>query len=318
MPDCYCGSYMTALMFDKFPECTEFSKNHLFGIRPRLQNQLLFRGAASSCSCLGALGYNFCLLQQRHKELFMIVLITGATAGFGAEMARRFIQGGHQVIAAGRRKDRLDALAAELGSSLLPLTMDVTSKSSIIDGLAALPAAWREIDVLINNAGLALGIEPAHKASLEDWETMIETNCKGLVTMTRYILPDMVERNRGLIINIGSIAGANPYPGGNVYGATKAFVDQFTLNLCADLIGTGVRATNIAPGLVGGTEFSNVRLKDDAAAAKVYEGTVPLTAGDIAETAYWIATLPPHVNINYIELMPTCQAFAGFTIKRSP
>ena len=248
----------------------------------------------------------------------MITLITGATAGFGAEMARKFVQHGHQVIAAGRRKDRLDALAAELGPALLPVVMDVTSKTSITDALAALSQDWQAIDVLINNAGLALGVEPAHLASLEDWETMIETNCKGLVTMTRLVLPGMVERGRGLVINLGSIAGAYPYPGGNAYGATKAFVDQFTLNLRADLVGTGVRATNIAPGLCGGTEFSNVRLKgNDAAAAKVYEGTVPLTAADIADTAYWISTLPPHVNINYIEMMPTCQGFSPLTIKRT-
>lgn len=247
----------------------------------------------------------------------MIVLITGATSGFGAEMARKFAQNGHKVIATGRRKERLDKLAAELGAALLPIAMDVSDKASIKSALAALPAAWREIDVLINNAGLALGIEPAHKASLDDWETMIDTNCKGLVTMTHCLLPSMVERGRGMVINIGSTAGTYPYPGGNVYGATKAFVDQFTLNLRADLVGTGVRASNIAPGLCGGTEFSNVRLKDDAAAAKVYEGTVPLTAKDIAETAYWIATLPPHVNINYIEMMPSCQGFSPFAVKRN-
>ncbi|HYD81754.1 MAG TPA: SDR family NAD(P)-dependent oxidoreductase [Paucimonas sp.] len=248
----------------------------------------------------------------------MLALITGATAGFGAEMARKFVQNGHQVIAAGRRRERLDALAAELGAALLPLEMDVADKESIQRGLASLPPGWRDIDVLINNAGLALGVEPAHKASLDDWETMIATNCKGLVTMTHAILPAMVARGSGTVINIGSTAGAYPYPGGNVYGATKAFVDQFTTNLRADLVGTGVRATNIAPGLCGGTEFSKVRFHgDDAAAAKVYEGTVPLTAKDIAETAYWIATLPPHVNINYIEMMPTCQGFSPFTIKRN-
>lgn len=247
----------------------------------------------------------------------MIVLVTGATSGFGAEMARKFAQNGHKVIAAGRRKERLDELAAELGANILPVVMDVQDKTSIQNALATLPAAWQEIDVLINNAGLALGIEPAHKASLDDWETMISTNCTGLVTITRALLPAMVARGRGTVINIGSVAGTYPYPGGNVYGATKAFVDQFTLNLRADLVGTGVRATNIAPGLCGGTEFSNVRLKDDAAAAKVYEGTVPLTAADIAETAYWIATLPPHVNVNYIELMPSCQGFSPFAIKRS-
>lgn len=246
----------------------------------------------------------------------MLVLVTGASSGFGAEIARRFAQSGHRVIAAARRIERLERLAQELGPDVLPVAMDVSDRASIHAALNALPAEWKAVDVLINNAGLALGIEPAHRASLDEWETMIDTNCKGLVTITRALLPDMVARGSGTIINLGSVAGAYPYPGGNVYGATKAFVDQFTLNLRADLAGTGVRATNIAPGLCGGTEFSNVRLKDDAAAAKVYEGTVPLTAADIAETAYWIATLPPHVNINYIELMPTCQGFAPFNIKR--
>ncbi|WP_151445669.1 SDR family oxidoreductase [Lacisediminimonas profundi] len=247
----------------------------------------------------------------------MIVLVTGATAGFGAAMARRFAREGHRVIGAGRRTDRLQSLAQELGERFLPLQMDVTSKESVQLALASLPAGWDEIDILVNNAGLALGVTPAHTSLLEDWETMIETNCKGLVTVTRLVLPGMVARNRGMIINIGSIAGAYPYPGGNVYGATKAFVDQFTLNLRADLAGTAVRATNIAPGLCGGTEFSNVRMKgDDAAAARVYEGTTPLTADDIAESAYWIATLPAHVNINYIEMMPTCQGFGPMNIKR--
>ncbi len=247
----------------------------------------------------------------------MIVFITGASAGFGAEMARTFVKHGHQVVLSGRRKDRLDALATELGDLALPLVMDVTCKESINEAMSVLPQSWRQVDVLINNAGLALGTQPAHEAPLEDWETMIATNCTGLVTMTRMLLPAMVERGSGLIINLGSIAGHFPYPGGNVYGATKAFVDQFTLNLRADLVGTGVRATNLAPGLCGGTEFSNVRFKgDDAAAAKVYEGTRPLTAADIAETAYWVATLPAHININTIEMMPVCQGFSPFTIKR--
>lgn len=247
----------------------------------------------------------------------MIVFVTGATSGFGEEMARKFARHGHKVIATGRRRDRLDTLAAELGANVLPVVLDVTSKDAISKALAALPAEWRSIDVLINNAGLALGVEPAQQASLEEWETMIETNCKGLVTMTRLLLPELVARGSGTIINIGSIAGTYPYPGGNVYGATKAFVDQFTRNLRADLAGTGVRATNIAPGLSGGTEFSNVRFRgDDSAAAKVYEGTMPLTAADVAETAFWVATLPAHVNINHIEMMPTCQGFSPFAIKR--
>jgi serine 3-dehydrogenase/3-hydroxy acid dehydrogenase/malonic semialdehyde reductase len=247
----------------------------------------------------------------------MIVLITGATSGFGAEMARKFARHGHSVIATGRRQDRLDALAAEIGAALLPVVMDVTDKTSIGAMLDGLPPDWKEIEVLINNAGLALGVLPAQQASLDEWETMIATNCKGLVTVTHMVLPDMLKRNRGTIINIGSSAGAYPYPGANVYGASKAFVQQFTLNLRADLAGTGVRASNIAPGLAGGTEFSNVRLKDDAAAARVYEGTVPLSPADVAETAYWIATLPPHVNVNYIEVMPTCQGFAPLMIRRN-
>ncbi len=248
----------------------------------------------------------------------MIILVTGATAGFGAQIARTFVAHGHRVIAAGRRTDRLQALAKELGSALLPVELDVTGQASIDKALADLPQDWQAIDVLVNNAGLALGIEPAQSASLEDWETMIATNCSGLVRMTRAILPAMVARGSGTVINLGSVAGTYPYPGGNVYGATKAFVDQFTLNLRADLVGTGVRATNIAPGMCGGTEFSNVRFKgDDVAAAKVYENTVPLSATDIADTAYWIATLPKHVNINYIEMMPTCQGFAPFNVKRS-
>ncbi|MDO8702087.1 MAG: SDR family NAD(P)-dependent oxidoreductase [Undibacterium sp.] len=249
----------------------------------------------------------------------MIVLITGASSGFGEEMARKFVRHGHKVIAAARRADRLAGLQKELGPALLPVTMDVTKKASVTQALAGLPAEWQQIDVLVNNAGLALGTEPAHLASLDEWETMIATNCQGLVTVTRAVLPAMVERNTGMIINIGSIAGSTAYPGGNVYGATKAFVDQFTKNLRADMAGTGVRTTNIAPGLCGGTEFSNVRFRgNDDAAAKVYEGTVPLTAIDIAESAYWIATLPPHVNINYIEMMPTCQGFGPLTIKRCP
>ncbi len=248
----------------------------------------------------------------------MIVMITGASAGFGAAMARKFVQTGHRVIAAARRTERLDALAKELGKNLLPVGLDVSSKSSIDAALASLPDDWQDIDVLINNAGLALGLEPAHEAHLSDWDTMIATNCTGLVTITRALLPRMVARGAGLVINLGSVAGAYPYPGGNVYGATKAFVDQFTLNLRADLVGTGVRATNIAPGMSGGTEFSNVRFKgDDAAAAKVYQGAMALTPEDVAEAAWWVANLPPHVNINGIEMMPTCQGFSPFTIKRT-
>jgi 3-hydroxy acid dehydrogenase/malonic semialdehyde reductase len=247
----------------------------------------------------------------------MIVLITGASAGFGAAMARRFVGGGHRVIAAARRGERLEQLREELGEALLPLVLDVSDPSSVERGLAGLPDTWRPVDALVNNAGLALGVDPAPQCSLAEWTTMIDTNVKGLVAVTHAILPGMVARGSGLIVNLGSIAGNTPYPGGNVYGATKAFVAQFTRNLRADLVGTGVRATNLAPGLCGGTEFSRVRLHgDEAAAARVYEGATPLTAEDIAEAAYWVATLPPHVNINHIEMMPTCQGYGSLAIKR--
>lgn len=249
----------------------------------------------------------------------MIVLITGASSGFGAAMARKFVQNGHQVIACARRLDRLTELHAELGSNLLPIALDVCERKEIEERLAQLPTDWQQIDVLVNNAGLALGTEGAQQANLDEWQTMINTNCLGLVAMTHAILPQMVARGSGLVINIGSVAGSYPYPGGNVYGATKAFVEQFTLNLRADLAGTGVRASNLAPGLCGGTEFSNVRFRgDDAAAAKVYQGTKPISPEDIAETAWWLANLPAHININQIEMMPTCQGFSPFTIKREP
>ena len=248
----------------------------------------------------------------------MIVLVTGASAGFGEEMARTFVGHGHRVIAAARRSERLEKLREELGAALLPLAIDVADTQSIAAALASLPADWREIDVLVNNAGLALGTEPAQQASLDDWETMIDTNNKGLVRMTHALLPGMVARGRGTIINVGSIAGSTPYPGGNVYGATKAFVDQFTRNLRADLVGTGIRATNIAPGLCGDTEFWNVRLHGNSeGAAKVLQGTVPLSPKDIADTAYWVAALPAHVNINIVEMMPTCQGYGPLNIKRT-
>ena len=251
----------------------------------------------------------------------MIIFVTGATAGFGAAIARKFVHEGHKVVAAGRRADRLAQLADELGGGLADriatLTLDVTDRAAVEGVAARLPSGFFAVDVLVNNAGLALGIEPAHKADLDDWETMIDTNVKGLARMTRALLPGMVERNRGHVVNIGSVAAHFPYPGGNVYGATKSFVDQFSLNLRADLFGTAVRVTNIEPGLCGGTEFSSVRFKgDDTRAAKIYDGTQPLTAEDIADTVYWAATRPAHVNINSIQLMPVCQAFGPLAIKR--
>lgn len=247
----------------------------------------------------------------------MIVFVTGASAGFGAAIARAFVKGGHSVVAAARRKDRLDALCAELGDKVLPFELDVRDSAAVAAAPAALPAEFAAVDVLVNNAGLALGLEPAQRALLDDWQTMINTNCTGLVHVTRAFLPGMVERNRGHVFNLGSVAGTWPYPGGNVYGATKAFVRQFSLNLRADLAGTAVRVTDIEPGLCGGTEFSNVRFRgDDEKAATVYKDVQPLTPEDIADSIYWIATRPAHVNINTIELMPVAQSFAGLTIHR--
>ncbi|WP_438394271.1 bifunctional NADP-dependent 3-hydroxy acid dehydrogenase/3-hydroxypropionate dehydrogenase YdfG [Caballeronia sp. DA-9] len=247
----------------------------------------------------------------------MIVFVTGASAGFGAAIARTFVKGGHRVIATARRKDRLLELSKELGEALLPVELDVRDDAAIKSVAASLPAEFADIDVLVNNAGLALGLEPAQRASLDDWNNMIDTNCKGLVTVTHALLPGMVERNRGHVFNLGSVAATYPYAGGNVYGATKAFVRQFSLNLRADLSGTALRVTDIEPGLCGGTEFSNVRFKgDDAKAANVYKDVEPLTAEDIANAIYWIATLPAHVNINTIEMMPVAQSFAGLSVHR--
>ena len=209
-------------------------------------------------------------------------------------------------------------MAARYPGRVLPLVLDVTDKVAVQEALAKLPEPFADVDVLVNNAGLALGLAPAHQAGLEDWDRMIATNCSGLVYVTRCILPAMVARGRGVVINIGSVAGEFPYSGGNVYGATKAFVHQFTQNLNADLIGTGVRATCVEPGLVGGTEFSTVRFAGDQnRAAAVYQGTTPLTAEDIAEAVAWVATRPAHVTINVLQMMPNCQSFAGPTIKRS-
>jgi 3-hydroxy acid dehydrogenase / malonic semialdehyde reductase len=248
----------------------------------------------------------------------MIVFVTGASSGFGAAIARAFVNGGHRVIAAGRRKERLHALADELGSVLLPYELDVRDRAAAEAVPGSLPAEFAAVDVLVNNAGLALGLEPGHRASLDDWHTMIDTNCTGLVTITRALLPGMVERNRGHIVNLGSTAGTYPYAGANVYGATKAFVRQFSLNLRADLAGTALRVTDIEPGLCGGTEFSSVRFKgDDAKAARVYDNVEALTPEDIAESIYWITTRPAHVNINTIELMPVAQSFAGLSVHRA-
>jgi 3-hydroxy acid dehydrogenase/malonic semialdehyde reductase len=248
----------------------------------------------------------------------LTILVTGASAGFGDAIARRFVRDGHRVIAAARRLDRLDALAGDLGPALLPLALDVTDAETAAALPGSLPDGWREVDVLVNNAGLALGLDPAWKASLADWETMVATNVLGVLRLTRALLPGMVARNRGHVVNLGSIAGDYPYPGGHVYGGSKAFLKQFSLNLKADLVGTFVRVTNIEPGLCGGTEFSTVRFGGDSArAAALYAGTQPLTAEDIAEAVAWVVALPPHVNINRIEMMPTCQGPGPLAVKRN-
>ncbi|MFZ5606130.1 MAG: SDR family NAD(P)-dependent oxidoreductase [Pseudomonadota bacterium] len=244
-------------------------------------------------------------------------LITGATAGFGRAAARRFIAAGWQVIATGRRADRLDALRAELGDGLHPACFDVRDEAAMRAALDALPARFRGIDLLVNNAGLALGTKPAQDALLSDWKTMIDTNVTALVTLTHAVLPTLVAR-KGAIVNISSVAGVYPYPGGNTYGGTKAFVSQFSLGLRCDLHGTGVRVTSIEPGMAE-TEFTVVRTHGDQGASdRLYAGAHPMTAEDIAEAILWVASLPPHLNINRLELMPTSQSFAGFQVHRSP
>jgi 3-hydroxy acid dehydrogenase / malonic semialdehyde reductase len=249
----------------------------------------------------------------------MIVLVTGATAGFGLAIARRFIaDAGTRVVAVGRRQERLGALARELGPDRLHLlALDVADRAAVVAAFAGLPAGFAEVDLLVNNAGMARGLEPAQSASLDDWDAMVDTNVKGLMYMTHAVLPGMVARDRGHVVNIGSTAGEWPYPGGNVYGASKAFVRQFSLNLRADLFGTRVRVTEIEPGLVGGTEFSAVRFGGDAEkAAAPYQGTEPLTPEDIADAVHWVATRPARVNVNTLQVMPVVQSFAPLRIHR--
>ncbi len=248
-----------------------------------------------------------------------IAFITGATSGFGAACARLFAAHGWRLIVCGRRQDRLEALRAKLAATVPvhAIALDVRDETAVNAAVAALPADFAEVDLLVNNAGLALGLEPAHRCPMDDWQRMVDTNIKGLLYCTRAILPGMVARDRGYIVNIGSVAGNYPYPGGNVYGATKAFVRQFSLNLRADLLGTRVRVTNIEPGMAE-TEFSLVRFKGESdQSAQVYEGTQPLQAEDIADIVYWSATRPAHVNINTLEVMPVSQAFAPFAISRA-
>ncbi|KRG33169.1 SDR family NAD(P)-dependent oxidoreductase [Psychrobacter sp. P11G3] len=247
----------------------------------------------------------------------MNVLITGASAGFGKALVERLVANGHRVVGCARRLDKLNALAETLGEAFLPVVMDVSDTASIPQIIADLPDGFKQIDVLVNNAGLALGTEPAHKASLDDWMRMTDTNIKGLMALTHAVLPAMVERDSGYVINVGSIAGSWPYFGGNVYGATKAFVKQFSLNLRADLIGTQVRVTNLEPGNVAGTEFSNVRYHgDDDKAAKVYDGFRTMTGEDIGDILLWLIESPAHINVNRLEVMPVAQTYNGLTIAK--
>jgi 3-hydroxy acid dehydrogenase / malonic semialdehyde reductase len=247
------------------------------------------------------------------------VFITGASAGFGAACARLFAAQGDRLVLAARREEPLQRLKDELAgqTAVHAINLDVRKRKAVQEAIAGLPPEFAEVDVLVNNAGLALGLEPAHQVNLDDWDAMIDTNIKGLTYCTRFLLPGMVARNRGHIVNIGSVAGSWPYPGGNVYGGTKAFVEQFSRNLRADLLGTRVRVTCLAPGMAE-TEFSLVRFKGDAAkAAKVYAGAAPLTAADIAGIVGWVAGLPPHVNVNFLEVMSIDQSWGPFAVHRA-
>jgi serine 3-dehydrogenase len=245
-----------------------------------------------------------------------IALITGATSGFGAATARRFVAGGWRVIVSGRRADRLQTLVDELGADRVRAAVfDIRDANAMNAAMDALPEAFRGVDLLVNNAGLAQGTQPAQNARLDDWQRMIDTNITALVTLTRRMLPTLIER-RGAIINISSTAANYPYTGGNVYGGTKAFVSQFSLGLRSDLHGTGVRVTTLEPGMAE-TEFTLVRTHGDQTASDaLYKGANPMTAQDIAETIFWIATLPPHLNVNRLEMMPVSQSFAGFQVAR--
>ncbi|HJR72761.1 MAG TPA: SDR family NAD(P)-dependent oxidoreductase [Luteimonas sp.] len=244
------------------------------------------------------------------------LLVTGATSGFGAAIARKFALAGWNLIITGRRAERLQPLVDEFGADRVHAAVfDIRDAQAMAQALAALPEKFRSIDLLVNNAGLALGTAPAQRADPAQWRQMIDTNVSALAALTYALLPTLIERKGG-IVNISSIAATYPYTGGNVYGATKAFVTQFSLGLRSDLHGTGVRVTSIEPGLAE-TEFTLVRTSGDQAASdKLYEGAQPIVADDIADAVYWVATLPPHLNINRLEVMPVSQSFAGFQIHR--
>ena len=242
------------------------------------------------------------------------ILITGATSGIGAASARRFARDGWKVVATGRRQDRLDRLASELGEFLHPIAFDIRDPEAIEAAIEGLPDGFREIDVLLNNAGLALGTEAAQDAKLSNWRQMIDTNITGLVTIPHKLLSTLIAR-KGVILNLSSVAATYPYRGGNAYGGTKAFVRQFSLGLRSDLHGTGVRVASIEPGMIE-TEFTLVRTGSQEASDALYQGVEPMTAEDSADILFWIATLPPHININALEIMPVNQSFAGFQVAR--
>lgn len=249
----------------------------------------------------------------------MSVLITGASSGLGEACARRFAADGkYPLVLAARRKARLQSLAEEL-SELVPVhvvELDVRDRDAVVALPEQLPPAFKDIHILVNNAGLALGLGGAHEADLDEWETMVDTNIKGVMYLTRAVLPGMVARGGGHVINIGSVAASWPYPGGNAYGGTKAFVQQFSRNLRADLLGKPIRVSNIEPGMCD-TEFSLVRFGGDVGKAEqVYSGMAPLTGEDIAEIVWWVTALPAHINVNQLEVMPTAQAWAGFAVHR--
>ena len=242
------------------------------------------------------------------------ILITGATAGFGEAAARKFVGGGWNAIGTGRRGERLKALQQELGDAFLPLEIDMRDREAV-ESLARLSAPWGEIDLLLNNAGLAPPTDPLPETEWDRIETVIDTNVTGLVALTRALLPKLVEC-KGHIINLSSVAATYPYKGGAVYAGTKAFVRQFSLDLRCDVAGTGVRVTSVEPGMAE-TEFTIVRTGGDKQASdKLYAGMDPMTSEDLADLFWWLANLPPHLNINTIELMPVSQSFAGFTVER--
>lgn len=244
--------------------------------------------------------------------------ITGASSGFGEACARKFAANGKSIIIAARRQDRIARLQEELGKqvSVHAVTLDVRDRDAVFELATSLPDEFSDVDLLVNNAGLALGLEGADAVDLDDWETMVDTNVKGVMYCTRAFLPAMVARGAGHIVNVGSVAGSWPYPGGNVYGGTKAFVQQFSRNLRSDLLGKNIRVSNVEPGMCE-TEFSTVRFEgDEDKARRVYAGMQPLTAEDIAEIIYWVTALPAHINVNQLEVMPTVQAWAPFAVHR--